>query len=517
MECGDRVIYVLDPASRPIAGALVTITDDGQTRLSDGNGFTHMWACGDWDIVRFEARGWQTTERSLPLGEHRVHLEREPIVPGPHPDPVVGAIRTDGNLCFRDDTGCRNFVIAHMGDLAARFIYALVRNDQVQLEEAKADIAAAHDAGYHIIRTWWRFDDIQGSPWYVAAYPGLEPAAVSDFVRHGAELLQYIAAQGMRTAVGPGGVDAMNTAQEEEMFRLLGRVIAEAGPETVAWLEALNEPSSTHATSDNNGDNTPEHLTHLVRVAQEHGATGVLWHLGYWTNNNYDEASRYCVSGTSYNYVHGWRGGNTFNKIDRRFTWDRIFAQETGKSWCRLTIDGESVGWPVSGPPLQYVSATENGAEMSDPEALGLIAVATAVRGIPSHMSGTGVQRYEPFTEAVGWREIPWIARQLPRDVATFALLHGGQSGDSRLLVEATTNSAGVLARADQALANDGRFVVLVYNQVPNQTQAFRFRRRAEFKSCDITAMSCTDHVVEAGQLFNVRMFWGRVLIGQSQ
>jgi len=70
--------------------------------------------------------------------------------------------------------------------------------------------------------------------------------------------------------------------------------------------------------------------------------------------------------------------------------------------------------------------------------------------------------------------------------VATFALVHGGQTGDSRLIVEATTNGNGVLARADQAIADDG-------------------------------AMVCTEHAVAGGQSFDVSMTWGRVLIGRAE
>ena len=215
--------------------------------------------------------------------------------------------------------------------------------------------------------------------------------------------------------------------------------------------------------------------------------------------------------------MHGWRGGNVFNKIERRFNWGRVFVQETGLVNGRLTIDGESVGWPV-GAGLQRVSATTNGHEMSDPEALALIALATAVRGIPSHLSGTGIQRFEPFTNTVGWRQIPWAVSQLPKDVATFSLVLGGDLNNSRVVIEATTNTAGVLARADQAVGPNGELVALLYNQVPNHAQQFKFRQAADFRLCDVGQMTCANHTVPAGgRLDTGVMRWGRLLVGRAR
>ena len=170
------------------------------------------------------------------------------------------------------------------------------------------------------------------------------------------------------------------------------------------------------------------------------------------------------------------------------------------------------------GEGLQRVTATANGHELNDPEALALIAIATAVRGIPSHMSGTGVQRFEPFTNTVGWREIPWAVSQLPKDVATFALLHGGQLHDPRVVIEAARNSAGILGRADQAVGSNGELVALLYNQAPGHAQQFKFRQAADFKLCDVGKMTCVDQKVPAGGTLDTGvMRWGRLLVGRAQ
>ena len=431
------------------------------------------------------------------------------------PTPVIGRLRTLGSQCFADDTGCRTFSIAHQGDLAARYVWGCARGDAGQIEIARQDLRDAAAAGYAISRTWWRFDDAPGSPWFTAAYPGFEPSAIPEFLRCGADLIRYAGSLGLRITVGPGGIDKLGKQDERQLFALYRQLIDAGGHDNIAWVEALNEPSSLHATSDTDGDHEPGYLSELVLIVLN--GTNILGHLGHADNNNYRETARYTPSWQRYNYVHGWRGGNVFNKIERRFNWGRVFVQETGLVNGRLTIDGESVGWPV-GLGLQRVSATTNGHEMSDPEALALIALATAVRGIPSHLSGTGIQRFEPFTTTVGWRQIPWAVSQLPKDVATFSLVHGGDLNNSRVVIEATTNTAGVLARADQAVGPNGELVALLYNQVPNHAQQFKFRQAADFRLCDVGQMTCANHTVPAGgRLDTGVMRWGRLLVGRAR
>lgn len=466
-----------------------------------------------WVRVGDAEEGFGVTATAEKVAEWETFIREEIEVPDlVHPDPVVGRIRTHGNEYFKDDNGPKVFCVVHMGDLVPRWMYARDDNDRTKILSDLDDAAAA---GYHIVRSWWHLD-VDHWPWNEGGdppYPGVSTFVTPDFVSKGVALADEVAKRGMRITIGAGGIGRMDSGAEEQMARTFNQVIREAGSWKFAWAEAVNEPSSGHATSDpNDPDEQPPNLTKLARIMVE--GTDLMWHLGYWDNNNYQESGRFCVDGMSYNYVHGWRGGNTFNKIDRRGTWCRIFAHESGAgARGRLTIDGESVGWPTDGPPLRYVSATENRHEMNSHEALALIACATAVRGIPSHMSGTGVQRFEPFTNTVGWKHIPWLLRQLPKDVATFELFHGGM-GDGRVIIEATTNGAGVLARADQAIADDGRFVAILYNQRANQHQSFRFRRSARFVVIDPESMTFSEHTVHAGQRLDLHMFWGKVLVG---
>ena len=382
--------------------------------------------------------------------EHpRTHLRiQDARIDAVHPAPVVGRLRTLGSQCFADNTGCRTFSIAHQGDLAARYVWGCARGDArspVQINRPACHNEPAR-CNSSICRTWWRFDDVPGSPWFTTMYPGFEPSTIPEFLRCGAELIRYAGSLRPSHHRRPyGGIDKLGKHEELQLFGLYRQLIDAGGHDNIAWVEALNEPSSVHATSDGDGDNQPAHLSDLLRSVLN--GTNVLGHLGHADNSNYRETGRYTPSWQRYNYVHGSRAGNVFDRISRRFTWGREFAEETGLVNGRLTIDGESVGWPV-GLGLQRVSDTTNGHEMNDPEALALIALATAVRGIPSHMSGTGIQRFEPFTNTVGWREIPWAVSQLPKDVATFSLVHGGQVHDSRVVIEATTNAAGILGRA---------------------------------------------------------------------
>ena len=182
------------------------------------------------------------------------------------PTPVIGRLRTLGSQCFADDTGCRTFSIAHQGDLAARYVWGCARGDAGQIEIARQDLRDAAAAGYAISRTWWRFDDAPGSPWFTAAYPGFEPSAIPEFLRCGADLIRYAGSLGLRITVGPGGIDKLGKQDERQLFALYRQLIDAGGHDNIAWVEALNEPSSLHATSDTDGDHEPGYLSELVLI-----------------------------------------------------------------------------------------------------------------------------------------------------------------------------------------------------------------------------------------------------------
>lgn len=415
-----------------------------------------------------------------------------------HPDPVVGALRVlDAGRCLADENGCRTFVGVHMGDLAARWMSG-GRDEVVQ------DLDAAAAAGYHWVRTWWHL----GRP--TIFDPTLDYRDPG-FVQKGIELAQTIAARGMRVTMGAGGIAQLSLQQERDMAHTFRAIIDGAGASTIVWTEPVNEPSSIHATSDDDGDNGPDNLRALSRIMTE--GTGILWHLGYGSHAGWNDArerfsqKRYTAVDQRIGYIHGYRGGRVPDKIRHRFSW---LYQAPGEH-VRLWIEGEGVGAPVCAGSLRCVSATANGEEMESAEAQALIVVMQSLRGAGTHMSGNGVQRYQPFAQTVAWQEVPWTVRQLPRDVHTFRTLH--HSGPRWQHVRVLAAQGDV--RIDGAIADDGRFTYVIYG--PGGSYRLRADRAFAGRLCHPGAMTCDEVFVPEGGELPVTFAHGRLLVGRVQ
>jgi hypothetical protein len=513
----DVVIYTVDPSGNPLAGVTVTSEAQDGDRVSDGSGFSHRWACGS-ALYRFALEGWHVTncleDGSCDLAgpEHRVHLARDNIPdpptppPGSHINPVQGAIWSDRNGCFGDDTGCRNFVIYHYGDAPPRW-------QAGGRPSVLADFDGLAEAGYHIVRMWSHLrPEPPGTPWAHGGdppYNALDLLHAPDAVKNLTELINAGAERGLRVTLEAGGVDGIGRQDERRLMESLNTAGRDAGAWKVAWFAPYNEPSSVHATSDDDGDNTPGYLRELVDVAR--AGTNTLWHLGYGHNNDWDTENRFAQKkltpgDQSFGYYHAWRGGRVTDKIRRRFSW----LYEDPGQFVRKWVDGEGVGQPCSGPPLRYVSVTENCHELNA-ESLSMIVAMQTMRGIGSSMSGNGVQRYQDVRNVVGFREIPWTVRQMHHDVATFTWIH--HSGDSHR--DKRTLQAQGDVRIDGAKHSDGRFDYVIHGS----SGSFHLRAEKSFDArlCDPIPMTCQDVSVNAGGTLPVTFTYGRLLTGRDR
>jgi hypothetical protein len=528
------VIYTLDQDGAPLPGVAVHSSEGPDFgRNSNEDGYSTRPACSAADYTLL-LDGWHTTNCGEPgatcLGFsgpiHRVHMARdalpEPPPPQPiaHPNPVAGAIWVDPGKCFGDDTGCRTFTIIHAGDTAARWNAPCGRECWPEILRDIDDWAAAN---YHIVRMWSYLRAASDSPWSRGGSPpynGLDALNNPDFVANTVALINAIADRGMRVTLESGGIDKLNTEQERRLMDVLHEVGERAGWWKIAWVAPVNEPASTHATSDNDGDVEPAHLRMLVDRLR--AGSNVLWHLGGVSNVEWGTGGRwdqrkYTPREAGWGYTHGYRAGEVHDKIRHRFSWQCPDCEngKTAGAEVRLWVDGEGIGQPTSGKPLQYVSVVGAGHQL-DAEALSLVVAMQSLRGIGSHMCGTCVQRYQPFTESVGFREVAWTVAQLPRDVHTFrSLVHGGRSNAVFKAVE----QGGALLRVDQAIADNGTTVAVAYASRENRHWRVPVTRAMRVRVCSPKDQRCSDEFsVPAGGSVDLGVIrWGRLLIARPE
>ncbi|MGE0447755.1 MAG: hypothetical protein AB7P99_21200, partial [Vicinamibacterales bacterium] len=262
VEVVDRV------TGAPKAGAAAKVhTQDATTATRDDGYASWVLATSREGYgLTVSAEGCAEAFRSvLPFLENthvRIELDCRPPAPSipPHPAPIVGQFGTDGDRCFRDDTGCRVVAVYHAGDMFALFAAGHVA-------EVREDLAAVAAAGYQIVRSWVALND-GGDPrnvWAGPRYLGVGPRLTPDYQAKLVAFARLLDEYGLKWHMAAGGLDAMTTAVEEAMFRTWADAMAEAGPDKWALVEACNE---CRDTSDRNGDNTPAHLERLISIVR---------------------------------------------------------------------------------------------------------------------------------------------------------------------------------------------------------------------------------------------------------
>jgi hypothetical protein len=420
-----------------------------------------------------------------------------------HPDPLIGQLTTDGDRCYRDADGPRIVCVYHAGDLFALFCAGKVDTVREVLTEVSA-------AGYHVVRSWVCLND-QLDPhnvWAGPDYLGGGPTHTPDYTGQIVAFANLLHSFGLKFHMAAGGLDGMDTRQEEDMFMQWANAMELAGADKWALVEALNEARDT---GDNDGDNTPEHLEHLINIVRDRHPQ-VLYTLTAYTGTEDPELLKpYQPDWVQFTYYHGYRGQQIDDKIRHRVS----MALESGLG--RLFWDGEPGGpWNARGipdDPLTSVSAQENDHEY-DHESVAAMHLGTVIgHGIPAFMCSTGVRHYIAPSSFPGFWSTPRILRLIPADAHTGETVHAGRANSP---IEPTTNADGHLGRADSLLLPDGRVVSLFYGERPGRYE-YRLRQGlvGHLIALDTAAPTAID--LQAGQSITLDLKWARLFIGRIQ
>jgi hypothetical protein len=417
-------------------------------------------------------------------------------------DPIVGQLTTDGDRCYRDDQGPRILCCYHAGDLFALFCAG--RTDKVR--EVLAEVA---QAGYHVVRSWVCLNDANDpdNVWAGPDYLGVGPTHTPDYAGQVMAFAQLLGSFGLRWHMAAGGLDGMTTAQEEAMFRSWADAMDGAGAHHWALVEALNEARDT---GDGDGDNTPEHLEHLINIVRDRHPQ-VLYCLTSYTGTEDPELLEpYQPSWVRLTYYHGYRGGEIDDKVRHRVS----MALESGLG--RLFWDGEPGGpWNqqgIPGDPLTSVSAQDNDHEYDD-ESVAAMHMGTVIgHGVPAFMSSTGVRHHDDPHTFPGFVSTPRLLRLIPDDAHTGEVVHAGRSNSP---IEPTTNADGHIGRADSLLLPDGRVVSLLYGERPGDYH-YRLRQGLVGDLIHPATGESTPVDLAAGQTWTIAMNWARVFVGRS-
>ncbi len=511
-------VEVVDQATgAAIVGAAAKVHTQTEMTGTTGEGYASwvLATSAEGYGLTITAEGCREAFRSvLPFLENthvRVGLDCPPPAPPappapsipPHPAPIVGQFRTEGDRCFRDDTGCRIVSVYHAGDLFALFTVG-------ELETVRADLAAASAAGHQIVRSWAVLNDA-GDPrnvWVGPKYVGVGPRITPDYQGKLVAFARLLDEYGLKWHMAAGGIDGMTTAVEEAMFRTWAGGMAEAGPDKWALVEACNE---CRDTSDRNGDNEPAHLERLINIVRARHPQ-VLYTLTAYTGTEDPELLKpYQPAWVRFTYYHGYRGQQIDDKIRHRVS----MALESGLG--RLFWDGEPGGpWNRRGipsDPLTSVSAQDGDGEYDD-ESVAAMAMGSVIgHGVHAFMSSTGVRRYISPATFPGFASVPRLFRQIPQDAQTGITVHAGRANSP---IEPTTNGAGHLGRADSLLLPDGRVVSILYGERPG---VYRFRLRQGLKGVLIHPGTgeATPIDLRAGETLAIDMQWARVFVGRVQ
>lgn len=363
-----------------------------------------------------------------------VEPEGEPV-PAGHPDPLSGQVRLV-NGAFGDATGPRNICALHLGDLIG---HGLLHG----VEAIRPALVFASGCGYHVVRSWWQLHIRPGDKWLRGpTEDGWDPRA--DRQRF-AEILALGASLGLKWHLAAAALKHLGQSDKDALFDCLADAVGNVGPEAFALIEGANESRDTT-------DETPASLERLVqRVRGRFPAP--LYSLTAFTGHE-DRAidKLWTPSWQAFVMRHCSRSGHFHDKVRHIFS-----GAYEGELVRRNLWRGEPFG---VGPG---VSAQDHGHELTS-ETMPLAgAMAAMTRCVWTFMSTPGVvYGREPLASQAGIVETPALLRKLPRDVGTFRTLgHSGPSKKGQRIHAVRDDSPDV--RADYAIADDGRYVELIY------------------------------------------------------
>lgn len=401
------------------------------------------------------------------------------LPPEPSSSRLIGPLRIEGGA-YCDETGPRLPILCHAGDLLA--LYAR------DPSWAKAELDEIAEAGYLGVRTWTWLD---GEYWQSLGR-SVSPAEFGWSLYR--DFALALKARGLRWLVSQG--DMLVFAPDRWAFmRQLAETLREAGGlEVVCGVDSGNE-------AWNNGEGDPARLRQAADAFRS-VLDVPIWSLSSPPGEETADLDRY--SGSVYD-VHGYRGGHLADKLRHAFS-----IAYDGRLSRRLGIQSEPPG------PGPMVSIMEHPEEM-DAEAMTLL---TAMHLMSRQISvvfsspGVSVRERSEFARQPGFREAAAVASILPSDLMRFGTLcHGGESQRGRRVLCATGEGQS-LARVDQAIADDGRFVAIAYAQRPG-TYAIPIERPCEAQVFHPVTHEAVETIQPGQGTLSLSFERGRIIVGR--
>lgn len=442
-------------ANRRLPGALVEIS--GDSRKTDGNGFSHLPVRRGQHTIRVSADGYETQEFSYLVERNhvdgfpsdngqpsfRVELKR-PFKPG-----IQGQLRIVPGGGFADDSGPVLPVLAHFGD-------ALSRWSRGQQGQVLADLDRIKAAGFDGIRFWSTLGGDGSNSGYWAGR-AVSPTATRDYWAHVEAFLTACRDRGLVVQLSQGDVYADAIPDRRDFAYRMAEVVNRVGPQTVALFEGANESRDT-------GEPDASRLAQFVSWFKERAPAPLVGLSAYTGTEDVEVLNDFSRAPADLFVVHSYRGGRWWDKVRHIFS-----LQYEGKPNKRIGWNGEGPGYGA------LVSAIDNKHEIDGEVYQILAAVALMTRQAYVWFTGPGVisdhTNGERLENMPGFNDVARVKEMLPNDVMwyTEGFSHGGDSWASRRAFRAVGET-----RADQVTNNDGRFCTVIYGDDVHAIQPVR-------------------------------------------
>ena len=463
-------------------------------RLVSPNGRVSLNLQDDGGMVLYHdgAPVWQASDL-------RLEPVPEPTPPPPSSQPlpkISGQLRCDSHS-YLDDTGRRVPIFCHAGDLILQFVEARTQGDEEKNARVHQAFLDIQRAGYSGLRSWWAICWVKSHPFWQGR--SLNPSdrehrrLIRECLRIGAE--DY----GLTWHIALGDALEVPRAEMDDAWIWMAGVVSEH-PHWFALVEGLNEAHGT-------GQSDPREVKRWVNISREQNPE-VLHVLsaaaGANGSENPEELKLWTPDNQRIWYVHGDRAGHWGDQTRHAFS---VAYHEPPR---RLGWSGEPPG--INWGSHQYVSVMEHPEEWTESPwryAFYLAHVAMC-RQIPTYMCSHGVILEGRFRDAPGFGLAPRLISDLPNDVHTYQhLIHGGERWQDVHVVAAPEHG-----RADHVMADDGRFVITIYPELPGvSTVDLDVRKPCRGRVHD--SVGWTDVMMERGSRWQRDISDGLLFIGE--